>query len=169
MKVTLQKSRRYKGYQLSIDPLDETFLISNQEGKPVVRMVMDDFMDRLGAGAPGFKRKYPRLGLGVHVTYRDPGGENQEGIASTIGGGGLFIEQFLPLAEGSETILEFSLPASRNRIKAKAKVAWVRPKVIERICFPGMGLQFTDISDQDRAELLHFVETFNRQRGIEDF
>jgi hypothetical protein len=49
--------------------------------------VFDDFLDRMGAGAQAFKRKYPRLGLGVHIKYFNSDGQLCEGIASTIGGG----------------------------------------------------------------------------------
>jgi Tfp pilus assembly protein PilZ len=84
-----------------------------------------------------------------------------------IGGGGLFIEQLDPLPEGSETSLEFSLPASKNMITARAKVAWIRKKFVQKLNYPGMGLQFITISERDRAELIHFVNMFNQQRGFE--
>ena len=117
----------------------------------------------------GFKRQYPRLGLGLHVKYFDPEGRLCEGIASTIGGGGLFIEELHPLPEGCETRLEFSLPASRNIIAAHAKVVWIRKNFLQKLSYPGMGLNFITISDRDRAELIHFVNTFNEQRGSLEF
>jgi c-di-GMP-binding flagellar brake protein YcgR len=103
------------------------------------------------------------------VKYIDLEGRLCEGIASTIGGGGLFIEQLEPLPEGVETSLEFSLPASRNMITARAKVAWIRSKFVQKLSYPGMGLKFIAISERDRAELIHFVNTFNEQRGFREF
>jgi c-di-GMP-binding flagellar brake protein YcgR len=74
-----------------------------------------------------------------------------------------------PLNQGNETSLEFTLPASRNIIACRARVAWVRKNFEQKLSYPGMGLQFTTISERDRAELLHFVNTFNEQRGFREF
>lgn len=169
MKVTLKKSKRYQGYRISINGEEECLTVENAEGNQVARLVLEDFLDRLGSNSPGFKRQYPRLGLGVHVKYIDLEGRLCEGIASTIGGGGLFVEQLDPLPEEAETSLEFSLPASKNVITARAKVSWTRRKFLQRLSYPGMGLQFMTISERDRAELIHFVNTFNEQRGFEGF
>ena len=169
MKVTLKKSKRYRGYRICINPADESLFVESAEGKRVVHLVLEDFLDRLGATVHGFKRQYPRLGLGVHVKYFDAEGHLCEGIASTIGGGGLFIEQLHPLPEGFETHLEFSLPASRNVITTRAKVVWIRKHFLQKLSYPGMGLNFVTISERDRAELIHFVGTFNEQRGYREF
>ncbi len=167
MKVTLKRSKRYQGYRIGIDE-EECLTVENAEGRPVARLVLEDFLNRLVASFHGFKRQYPRLGLGVHVKYIDVDGQLCEGIASMIGGGGLFIEQLDPLPEGAETSLEFSLPASKNMISARAKVAWVRKKFLQKLSYPGMGLKFITISERDRAELIHFVNMFNEQRGFEE-
>jgi CubicO group peptidase (beta-lactamase class C family) len=169
MKFTIQKSNRYKGYQIGINTADESIVVENAEGKRVARLVADDFLDRLGATAHGFKRQYPRLGLGIHIKYADAEGRSSEGIASTIGGGGIFIEQMNPLSEDSETNVEFSLPASQNIIAAKGKVVWTRKSFLQRLSYPGMGINFTTISEKDRAELIHFVNKFNEQRGLGEF
>jgi len=169
MKLTVKQSKRYQGYRIGINAEDESLTVENAQGKQVARLVLEDFLDRLGATQHGFKRQYPRLGLGVHVKYIDLEGHLCEGIASTIGGGGLFIEQLDPLSEGVETSLEFSLPASKNIITARAKVAWVRRKFLQKLSYPGMGLQFLAISERDRAELIHFVNTFNERRGFQEF
>lgn len=168
MKVTVKNSKRYKGYCLGIDPEEESITVENAQGKLVAKLVLEDFLDRLGATVHGFKRRFPRLGLGVHVKYIDAEGHLCEGIASTISGGGLFVEQLNPLPEGIETSLEFSLPASRNIIRARAKVVWVRRNFIQKLSYPGMGLQFITIAERDRAELIHFVNTFNEQRGCRE-
>lgn len=144
-------------------------IIENARGAQVARLKLEDLLDRLGATKHGLKRRYPRLELGVHVKYFNADGHLCEGIASTIGGGGLFIEQLNPLREGTETRLEFTLPASRSLISCRANVAWVRQNFLQKFYYPGMGLQFTDISERDRAELIHFVNMFNEQRGLQEF
>ncbi len=168
MKFTLKKSKRYRGFRLIIQQDEEALSVENPQGNPVARFVLDDFLDRIGANSSAFKRKYPRLGLGIHVRYFDAEGHLCEGIASSIGGGGLFIEQLNPLVPGNETRLEFTLPASKNLVSARAQVVWVRRNFQQRLTYPGMGLTFTQISERDRAELIHFVNTFNEQRGYQE-
>lgn len=168
LKVSLKKSKRYQGYRIGIDTEDESLTVENPEGKQITRLVLEDLLDRLGATAHEFKRQYPRLDLGLHVKYYDPDGHLCDGIASTVGGGGLFVEQLHPLNVGTEISLELYLPASRNVIPTKAEVVWVRRGFLQKVSYPGMGLKFIAISDRDRAELTHFVNKFNQQRGFLD-
>ena len=168
MKVLIKKSKHYRGYCVKVNQEDESLSIENPDGKEIARLVLDDFLSRLGATARGFKRQFPRLGMGVCVKYADREGNSCEGIASTIGGGGLFIEALKPLPEGIDTSLEFMLPASQKVITAKARVVWVRKNFVQKFFYPGMGMQFVEISDGDRAELVDFVDKFNMRRGTQE-
>ena len=168
MKIRLKKSERYRGYQIGIDADDETLTIENAEGKPVIHMVLEDFLDRLGTTAHEFKRQYPRIDLGARVKYQDAEGNPCDAIASSIGGGGLFIEQFSPKPAGTPMRLEIDLPASSKLISAEGKVVWVRKNIVDKILYPGMGLQFTSISDQDRTEILRFIKQFHQQKEDHD-
>jgi uncharacterized protein (TIGR02266 family) len=168
VKVLMKKSKHYRGYCVKMNQEDESLTIENPEGEEIARLVLDDFLSRLGATARGYKRKFPRLGMGVCVKYADREGNSCEGIASTIGGGGLFVEALKPLPEGIDTRLEFMLPASQRVISAKARVVWVRRNFVQKFFYPGMGMQFVEISDGDRAELVDFVDKFNLQRGSQE-
>jgi uncharacterized protein (TIGR02266 family) len=168
MKIRLKKPGRYLGYQIGIHPEDESLTVEDTEGKPVAHLILEDFLDRLGATKHEFKRQYPRLELGTHIKYRDPDGHLSEAIASSLGGGGLFIEQFSPPSTGTPIRLEISLPASGRVIRAESKVVWVRKNPVEKVSYPGMGLQFTSISDEDRKEILQFIKKFNQQRGFHE-
>ena len=64
MKVTLQKSERYRGFQVNIDEKEESLIVEHYEGKPVVRLILEDFLNRVGATSQGFKGKFPRLDMG---------------------------------------------------------------------------------------------------------
>lgn len=169
MKVSLKKSKRYRGYCVRIDEEEESLTVEDPEGKPVVRLMLEDFLDRLGTTVHGFKRQYPRLEMGVHVKYLDREGNTCEGVASVIGGGGLFIDKFDPLPKGTDTRLEFSLPASPKVITARAQVVWNRKNFVEKYLYPGMGIRFVEISGEDRAELIDFINQFNRERGLQAF
>jgi len=169
MKISIMRSKRYEGYGIRIDEKEETLTVEDPAGKPVIRLVLEDFLDRLGTASHGFKRKYPRLEMGVHVKYLDHEGHVCEGVASIIGGGGLFIEKFNPLPKGTDTHLEFSLPASQKIITTQAKVVWTRLNFVEKYLYPGMGIKFIEISEEDRIELMDFVNRFNRERGLPEF
>jgi uncharacterized protein (TIGR02266 family) len=169
MKISIKRSKRYEGFGIRIDEKEETFTVEDPAGKPVIRLVMEDFLDRLGTTAHGFKRKYPRLAMGVHVKYLDHEGHVSDAVASVIGAGGLFIDKFNPLPKGTDTHLEFSLPASQKIIAAQAKVVWNRKNFVEKYLYPGMGIKFTEISEEDRTEIMDFVNRFNRERGIPEY
>jgi len=166
MKISLKRSKRYEGYGIIIDEKEERLIVEDPKGRSVIRIVLEDFLDRLGTTAHGFKRQYPRLEMGVHVKYMDHEGHVCEGVASVIGGGGLFIEKFNPLPQGTDTHIEFSLPASQKIITAQAKVVWTRNKFVEKYLYPGMGIKFVEIAEEDRIELMDFVNRFNRERGL---
>lgn len=164
MKISMKKSGRYQGYKIGIDLDEESLTVEDAEGKPVADLLLEDFLDRLGATTHKFKRQYPRLDLGTHIKYRDPDGHLSEAIASSLGGGGLFVDQFSPPPMGTPIHLEINLPASGRVIRAESKVVWVRKSLLEKVSYPGMGLQFTSISEADRKEILRFIKKFNRQR-----
>ncbi|MEP6935622.1 MAG: PilZ domain-containing protein [Nitrospirota bacterium] len=110
-------------------------------------------------------RAYPRAPLAIKVRYTTPEGEQFDSLTGGIGPGGLFIESSAPLPPGTELSVEFALPdCPFEKHKAKAKVAWARNKPERHLLFPGMGVQFTNIDEQSRNELLHLVEALNRSR-----
>jgi len=168
MKMILRKSERYQGYKIDIDAEKESLRVENPAGTTVAQLVLEDFLDRLGGIKHEFKREYPRLELGTHIKYYDPEGQPSEAIASSIGGGGLFIDQFSPPEMGTPIRLEITLPASGRTIRAESKVVWVRKSLVEKVFYPGMGLQFTSISDKDRKEILQFIKKFIQQRAFQE-
>jgi uncharacterized protein (TIGR02266 family) len=110
-------------------------------------------------------RAHPRAPLAIKVRYTTPEGKQFDSLTGGIGPGGLFIESSAPLAPGTELSVEFALPdCPFEKHKAKAKVAWARNKPERHLLFPGMGIQFTNIDEKSRNELLHLVESLNRSR-----
>lgn len=110
-------------------------------------------------------RTHARAPLAVKVKYTTPEGKQFDSLTGGIGGGGLFIESSQPLAPGTELTVEFALPDRPwEKHKAKAKVAWTRNKPERFLLFPGMGVQFIDIDDKSRNELVELVAALNRSR-----
>ena len=110
-------------------------------------------------------RSYPRAPLAVKVRYTTPEGKQFDSLTGGIGAGGLFIESSAPLAPGTELAVEFALPDRPwEKHKALAKVAWTRNKPERHLLFPGMGVQFTNIDEKAREELVELVDALNRSR-----
>ena len=110
-------------------------------------------------------RAHPRAPLAVKVRYTTPEGKQFDSLTGGIGAGGLFIESSAPLAPGTELSVEFALPDHPwVKHKAKAKVAWTRNKPERHLLFPGMGVQFTNIDEKARKELVELVDALNRSR-----
>jgi type IV pilus assembly protein PilZ len=110
-------------------------------------------------------RSHPRAPLAMKIRYTTPEGKQLDSLTGGIGAGGLFIESSAPLAPGTELSVEFSLPDRPwEKHKAKAKVAWTRDKPERHLFFPGMGVQFTNIDEKARNELVRLVEALNRSR-----
>jgi uncharacterized protein (TIGR02266 family) len=110
-------------------------------------------------------RAHPRAPLALKVRYTTSEGKQFDSLTGGIGAGGLFIESSTPLAPGTELSVEFVLPDRPwEKHKAKAKVAWTRNKLERHLLFPGMGIQFTDIDEKSRKELVELVDALNRSR-----
>jgi uncharacterized protein (TIGR02266 family) len=103
----------------------------------------------------------------VKVRYTTSEGRQFDSLTGGIGAGGLFIESSAPLAPGTELSVEFSLPNRPwEKHNAKAKVAWTRNKPERYLLFPGMGVQFTNIDEKVRKELVELVDALNRSRLV---
>ena len=107
------------------------------------------------------RRKYPRIRApkGMLVSWKSTGKEGTS-RAKTMGLGGLYLYSATPPSEGStiELILELSNGVFRSR-------------AIVRCSTPGkgMGLQFVQMSPEDRAKLNQYIsqqEVFQKRRAV---
>jgi len=81
------------------------------------------------------------------------------GFSNNISEGGIFVATHLLRAHGSRMEVEFSLPDGGPPIRVESVVRWVCDvHASER---PGMGLQFCELSENDRRR----IESFVQQRG----
>ena len=61
--------------------------------------------------------------------------------------------------------MDFALPGRPLEIlEAKGRVAWVRAKLERRVHFPGMGVEFTEMSTEARKRVVELVTALNRNR-----
>lgn len=99
------------------------------------------------------KRKSVRVEVPLEAAYSSncpPISARIQDLSDT----GLFIDTSHPLTLGTVIDLSFVIPDSNEPIRAKARVVWSAPMM-------GSGVEFTEISEDDRVRVKFFVaETF---------
>ena len=105
-------------------------------------------------GAARDTRKHPRYNLEVPVMISDAAKRVRKPIrfsSGDISGGGAFLRSDLLFEVGEMLVMEFDLPGGRH-IRTQGRVVRVaRGGAKDR--FPGMGLEFIDLSPDDRAAI----------------
>lgn len=164
MKYPVSSSLRHKGKVLELDAAREVVTLLGIDGEPIGSLSWDFVIDQILAyrKLPVQKevRSEPRISLAFRVRYNTPEGPRFESRAGGIGGGGLFIESQAPLPMGTKLAMEFSLPEKPSEwLPAKGMVAWVCPKADQYTFSPGMGVRFTEITQEVRERILELVKT----------
>jgi uncharacterized protein (TIGR02266 family) len=169
MKFSVTVTRGHEGKTLDVDTNQEMISLNGPNGNLLGTVSWQDIIERILTSDDDTRfahaRAHPRAPLAVKVRYTTPDGRQFESLTGGIGGGGLFIESSAPLAPGTELGVEFALPDRPwEKHKAKAKVAWTRNKPERFLLFPGMGVQFTEIDEKIRGEVVDLVTALNRSR-----
>ena len=171
MKMLIKKSLRHQGKALELDSESETMRLLSQTGEQQGTVSWEQVSDFIQSSIEEaqFKhvRNYPRSPLAVQIQYRPSSSRFFQSVTGEIGGGGVFIETGTPAHVGEELRMELVLPDNPTLpIHATGKVAWVRPQSEHYVFFPGMGVQFTDISEEARVRLVELVTSLARARGV---
>ena len=169
MKLSVTTTEGHKGKVLEMNAEQEVITLHSPTGELLGILSWEAVIEQILAGDDDARfahaRSHPRAPLAVKVRYTTPEGKQFDSLTGGIGPGGLFIESSAPLPPGTELSVEFTLPdRPYEQHTAKATVAWARNRPERHLLFPGMGVQFTDIDEKSRAQLLHFVEALNRSR-----
>lgn len=106
-----------------------------------------------------------RVPIQLLVDYRS-GGNYLFDFCRDMGSGGVFIETNNPLAVGSDMELTFTIPDSKETLRTVGKVIWSQGPIQDRRDISvGMGVQFTNFSEQNRKTLDSFIQRYGSQRG----
>lgn len=164
MKYPVTSSLRHRGKSLEIDEARELVTLLGINGEPIGSLSWDFVIDQIMAyrKLPVQKeiRSEPRISLAFRVRYNTPEGQRFESRAGGIGGGGMFIESHTPLPVGTKLVMEFSLPEKPEEwLLTKGVVAWVCPKADQYTFSPGMGVQFTEVTQEIRDRILELVKS----------
>ena len=169
MKVSVVTTEGHEGKILEMNSEQEVVMLHSAIGEPLGALSWGAVIEQILASDDDVRfahaRSHPRAPLAVKVRYTTPEGKQFDSLTGGIGAGGLFIESSAPLAPGTELSVEFALPDRPwEKHKAKAKVAWTRNKPEQHLLFPGMSVQFTNIDEKARKELVELVDALNRSR-----
>ena len=171
MKLHVMSTEGHQGKELDVDLQHETLSLRSSNGEVLGSItwgaLITFIQSSMNGEGPIHPRAFPRAPLAIKVRYTTPEGKHFESVTGGLGGGGLFIESSAPLPPGSDVSLEFSLPDRPfEKLTAKARVAWTRAKTERHVLFPGMGVEFTDITTESRARVQELVEALNRTRQL---
>ena len=170
MKLPVKLSLRHRGKELELNSESETMKLIGPKGEQLGaaswEAVMDFIQGYVAEARPHLAiRNYPRCPLAVKVSYLTPDHKHFKSITGEIGGGGVFIESKLPPGVGTDLALELVLPDDLTvPVKAKGRVAWIRPRQEHYVFFPGMGVQFTEISEEGRMRVLNMIKSLDQTR-----
>lgn len=170
MKIPVVSTAGHQGKSLVIDSKREMINVHDTAGQLLGSVSWGSIIERVLLSDEDARfvhcRTQPRAPLALKVRYTTPEGKQFDSLTGGIGGGGLFIESGAPLSPGTELTVEFALPDRPwDKLKAKAKVAWVRNKPERYLLFPGMGIQFVELDKKVQEQLIELVEALNRCRN----
>ncbi len=148
---------------LRIVRLDNVFNIYKNVDKAIEGFEAQGKSSEKPLGEQPLRRRFKRLGMDINVYYRKSEGEPEKnplysGLAGNISGAGLFLRGINVLPVGTKIDLDIVIAETNKSISLKAMVIWIADKQLQPEFFPGMGIQFLDISQKTQEKLLSFIE-----------
>ena len=106
------------------------------------------------------KRIFPRRSLRSKVIFEDETGEGFIYFYSTdVSLGGLFLEVDIPLKVGTRIFLSFTLSPASAPIRTTGQVVRVEREQEGGLGVVGMGVRFTDLTEESRRLIGKYIET----------
>lgn len=133
--------------------------LSRQSGPPVPIPAADPILlvpsKRKITLSPDDRRRVPRVELEVDI------GMHSEtnfyiGFSGDISAGGIFVATYKPLPVGTKTTVSFVLPGGYH-VVTDGEVTWVRDALDYDDAYPGMGVRFVSLSEDDRVRITEFA------------
>lgn len=172
LNLPVKVSTRHKGKVLQVNSETETMALIGPADESLGTVSWDAVIDVIQSSEKAGRsqrpaRNYSRSPLAATLRYVIPNRKDSTGVTCEIGGGGIFIETTTPSQVGTVVTLELALPDDPTKpITAKGQVAWIRPREERHVFYPGMGVQFTEISDESRARIVNMVKSLDQSRGM---
>lgn len=146
--VTLLDGARVLEQVLAHSPFDAWATL-----KMLLRLLTVGALDTV---APGVDRRGGlRLRVGLPIEYQSLG-LWRESATFNLSCWGVFIRTPAPLGAGENVVLRFQLPVHDQRIRAMGRVVWAN-KDERKWGGTGMGIQFLDLSAEDRNAIERYL------------
>lgn len=121
--------------------------------------VDDDRSDRSGERARADRRSADRVDVVWSVDCETEDTFLYASITN-ISALGIFVRTDHPLALGTQLTLRFSPPGAVEPFVLRGEVQWVNPlRVLAENPNPGMGVQFVDLTAEDRERIVSAIRT----------
>lgn len=107
------------------------------------------------------RRRFKRLPIDIKIELKDrraPKGECLRADILNLSGVGAFIFGCDKFKLGDEVVLRMKLPPKDEELEVNALVVWLPDKQVQIHFFPGMGVEFRDISSVTQQKLVEFIE-----------
>lgn len=101
------------------------------------------------------RRKFPRIDTSIKVNF-DNGMESFTEFTLNLSLGGLYIKTIRPLAMDSVITVDFKLPGFEHTFSINGKIVWRKTEGTGEEP-PGMGIEFMDLSSEDKQILIQYV------------
>ncbi len=107
------------------------------------------------------RRRFKRLPIEIKIELkykRDGKAVCHKGDMLNLSGIGAFINGCGQFKLGDELILKLKLPPKNEEIDLDARVVWLPDKQVQPHHYPGIGVEFHNISGQTQQKLIEFIE-----------
>jgi anti-anti-sigma factor len=107
------------------------------------------------------RRRFKRLPIDIKIDLKakyDKGPVCFKGDVLNLSALGAYIYGCGQFKLGDEVILKLKLPPKLQEIELEAKVVWLPDKQIQPHSYPGMGVEFCNISPAIQQKLIEFIE-----------
>ena len=109
------------------------------------------------------RRKFKRIPLSTDVDYRQKVSQSRlfyKGKIVNLSGDGIFMHADKMFPVGDLMLLHLNLLPEPGTIELEAKVIWLADKELQANDYPGMGLEFCNITTKSQEEIIQFVEKY---------
>lgn len=109
-----------------------------------------------------------RVNVQLLVDYKADGNYLFD-FCKDLGTGGVFIQTTKPLPTGAAIDLTFTIPDSKETLMTRGTVIWVQaPLTGRKDLTPGMGVQFSGFSGEQRRMLEAFVQRYHGEKPVKE-
>jgi len=107
------------------------------------------------------RRRFKRLPIDIKIELKEKYNKNAlcvKGDLLNLSAIGAYIFGCRQFKLGDDVILKLKLPPKSEEIELGAKVVWLSDKQIQPHSYPGMGVEFYNITPAVQQKLLEFIE-----------